>query len=63
TVALLAVGARASRLPIAGLARRLPLSPALLGGLAGTLAGLILVVLAGLLLRASLLAPVHPLLG
>ncbi len=63
TVAVIAAGARAARLPLAAVASRLPVSPALLGSLGAVLAGGVILALGAVLLFAAVTAPVHPLLG
>jgi nickel/cobalt transporter (NicO) family protein len=62
TVSLLAVGARASRVPLARLGARLPVSPGVLAGAGALIGGGLIIALAGILLNASLKTPLHPLL-
>lgn len=62
TVSLLAVGARASRVPLARLGARLPVSPGVLAGAGAVMGGGLIVALAGILLNAALKTPLHPLL-
>ncbi|WP_413203644.1 nickel/cobalt transporter [Rhodospirillum sp. A1_3_36] len=62
TVSLLAVGARASRVPLARLGARLPVSPGVLAGTGAMIGGGLIVALAGVLLNAALRTPLHPLL-
>jgi ABC-type nickel/cobalt efflux system permease component RcnA len=63
TVALLAVGARASRVPLARLSARLPVNAGVLAGAGAVLGGGVIILLSSLLLKAALDAPVHPLMG
>jgi ABC-type nickel/cobalt efflux system permease component RcnA len=62
TVSLLAVGARASRVPLARLSARLPVSPGVLAGTGAMIGGGVIIALASVLLNAALKAPLHPLL-